>query len=309
MNQIGSLLQVVDSVFAEFNRVGQLVIVNKRIVANQAEVKRIFLVGDLRPREDVKPFADDCTTIISRERPFKVGKMFAAERIGHAERWHIRPQVVKPNFASIVKVARATSEEQDVCLDALGIKNFRRQSQNRVQVAFVHEVDANPFAVAVSKKNVVGQDDCGASAGLETAIKMLQEIQWLIDRREGEIVAGSAFAAFLRAKRRVTQDQVEIFQALADFGECVAENYSAVEIVQHGIHQRKSVRIVDKFATRESFGRLKNLLFLRQVKEIVGVVANDDINKDTRRKILPRAEYRFNALIVAIIFSRLVDAP
>ena len=81
---------------------------------------------------------------------------------------------------------------------------------------------------------------------------------------------------------------------------------------------------MDEFAVGESFGRLKNLLRRRQVKEIVGVVAdvlrggnhkaegaasrivaqfarlwfhepNDNINKDARREVLPRARFFFVA--------------
>ena len=113
-----------------------------------------------------------------------------------------------------------------------------------MQVAFIHEVDANTLAVAISKKDIIGQDDSRSAAGLETAIKMLKEVPLFIARRKGKVVAGSPFAAFLRTEWRVAQDEVKIFHALADFRECIAENNFAVETVQHGIHQREARRCV-----------------------------------------------------------------
>ena len=79
---------------------------------------------------------------------------------------------------------------------------------------------------------------------------------------------------------------------------------------------------MDEFATSKSFGCLKNLLRRRQVKEVVGMVAdvlrgsnhkaecatsrviaefarlrfyqpNDNINKDARSKILPSTRFFF----------------
>ena len=82
LKQIDGLLEFVGSVFAESNRGGQFVKVDKRIVANQAEVKGIFLIGDLRPREDVKVFVDDSVAVGSLKSAFKVGEVFAAERVG-----------------------------------------------------------------------------------------------------------------------------------------------------------------------------------------------------------------------------------
>ena len=87
----------------KFNRVGQFVKVNQRIVANQAEVKGIFLICDLRPREDVKAFVDDGASVISLESTFKVGEVFAAEQVSFAAR-----------------------EKQDISLDDLSMENSRR---------------------------------------------------------------------------------------------------------------------------------------------------------------------------------------
>lgn len=174
----------------------------------------------------------------------------------------------------IADVIVSAHEEQDVGLDTLRVENSRRQSQDCMEVAFVHEVDANPLAVAVSKKDVIRQDDNRSAAGLETAIKVLDKVQLLVARRKGEVVACSTFAAFLSSKWRIAQDEVEIFHGLADFRERVTESDFAVESVQHFVHQREAVSVVDEFAARESKFRFKELIFLRQVKEIISVVAD-----------------------------------
>ena len=51
---------------------------------------------------------------------------------------HIRPQIVKPNIASIVFIGGAACEEQDIGLDALRVENSRRQTQNSMKIALVH---------------------------------------------------------------------------------------------------------------------------------------------------------------------------
>ena len=57
--------------------------------------------------------------------------------------------------------------------------------------------------------------------------------------------------------------------------ERVAENYFAVEIVQHGVHQREPMGIVDEFATRESFGLFKFVNVGKQSFKIFCMVADE----------------------------------
>ena len=114
-----------------------------------------IIFGDLFPREDVKTFVTYSAAVVSFKCSFKIGEMFTAERIGYTKRRHIRSQIIEPDFAGIANISRAASEKQDISLDSFSIENSRRQTQDGMQVTFVHEVNADSFAVPVSKKNVV----------------------------------------------------------------------------------------------------------------------------------------------------------
>ena len=58
--------------------------------------------------------------------------------------------VVEPSFPR----GDAFREEKDVCTDTVGIEDASRKSQNRMQVALIHQVHANTLTVTIGKKNI-----------------------------------------------------------------------------------------------------------------------------------------------------------
>jgi hypothetical protein len=90
-----------------------------------------------------------------------------------------------------------------------------------VQVALVHQVGADLAADVALEEDVVGQDDGGATAGLEATIDVLQKAELLVAGRKGEVGAGRQAAALLGAEGRIGQDQRGLGQRLA-FGERVS---------------------------------------------------------------------------------------
>ena len=176
-----------------------------------------------------------------------------------AEGWHVRAQVVEPDFFGVAMVRLAAREEEHVRLDALRVEDARRQAQDGVQVALLHEVAADGLTVAIGEKDIVGQDDGGARLAvmLEAAVDVLEEVELLVARRVGEVVARRALAALLRAERRIRQYDIIILEALAKVGQRVAEVDWAVDAVQHGVHEREAVRVMDELTAGKGFFRLK----------------------------------------------------
>ena len=94
-----------------------------------------------------------------------------------------------------------------------------------MQIAFVHQVGANPRAVAVDEQHVIRQHHGGAclTVRFQAAVDVLQKIQLLVGGGKGEIVAGGALAAFLGAEGRIGQHHVEAAHLLTLVGKGVGQ--------------------------------------------------------------------------------------
>ena len=236
----------------------------------------VALRGDLLTRVDVPALVLHGVAVGGLVGGDEVREVLFFQRVGLAEGGHVRAQVVEPDFLRIALVTGAAREEQDVRLDALRVKDAGRQAQDGVEVAFFHEVAADGLAVAVSEEHVVRQDDGGArlAVRLEAAVDVLEEVQLLVARHVGEVVAGGALAAFFRAEGRIREDDVVAFEALAEVREGVAEVDGALDAVQHGVHEREAVRIVDELAAGEGFLYLEIRHVLGEGLIVVGMIAH-----------------------------------
>src|SRR5712691_5125627 len=89
----------------------------------------------------------------------KVVQILALERPGLQSKVLVRPKIVNPQLRSPwILTGRLAVKEQDVRLDALRIKYPRRQTQQRMRIAFMQQPLANPLARAALKQDVVGDN-------------------------------------------------------------------------------------------------------------------------------------------------------
>ena len=266
-------------------------------------------------------------------------EVFFFQRVRLAEGGHVRAQVVEGDFVRVPLVARAAREEEDVRLDALRVEDARGQAQDGVEVAFLHEVAADGLAVAVGEEDVVRQDDGGArlAVRLEAAVDVLEEVELLVARRVGEVVARGALAALFRAEGGICEDDVVAFQALAEVREGVAEVDLALDAVEHGVHEREAVGVVDEFAAGEGFFDLEVRFVDGEVVVVVrgvahglrggdheaeraagGVVAalaglglyeaRHDVDEDARGEVLARAGFLFAGVFLKESFVEAAEA-
>ena len=232
-------------------------------------------------------------------------------------------------MAGIAFVVQTALEKEDIGLDALRVKNARGQAQHCMQVALVHKLGTDALAVAIGKQHVVRQDNSGPSAGLQTAVNMLQEIELLVAGGKGKVITGSPFPALLGAEWRIGQHKVIASHVLSQGGKGVAQGYLAFNAVQHGIHQSQTMGIVYQFTAAEGRIFLKSRHILGQLEIIIGprpyipicgyhktkgaagrvITAftglgahepSHDINKPPRRKILPCA----GLLFIGVLFQQ-----
>lgn len=259
-----------DGTFGALDGVGQVFVVDDGVVLDEAKVEAVVLCGDLLARVSVPALVRDAAAVVRLIGLDEVLEILLAQRMRLAEGRHVRAQIVEPDFFGIALVGCAAREEEHVRLDALSVEDARRQAQDGVQVAFLHEVAADRLAIAVREQHIVGQDDGGArlAVGLEAAIDVLEEVELLVARRVGEIVARRALAALLRAERRIRQHDIVILEPLAKVGKRVAKEDWPFDDVQHGIHEREAVRVVNELTAGEGLLYLK----IRHICREVGVV-------------------------------------
>ena len=139
---------------------------------------------------------------------FELGKVLQGQRRSFAKLRHVGPQVVDPSLFRIAGFRFASGEEQHVGLHALSVENPGRQSQDRMQVALVHQVSTDLGADAFFKQNVVRQNDGSSATGFESAINVLQESQLLVACHEGKVIASRTTATAFGAKRRIGQHDI-----------------------------------------------------------------------------------------------------
>ena len=208
-----------------------------------------------------------------------------------------------------------------------------------MEVAFVHEVGADFLPVAVGEQDVVREDDrrAGASAGVQAPVDVLEEVELLVAGGEGEVVAGGALAALLRAERRIGQHKVVILHGLAQVGEGVAQEDLPADVVQHGVHEGQSVGVVHEFAAGKGLVPLEPRGVGVQVEKVPGLLLHvgvgrnhkaerpacrvvtplprlrlhqprHDANQRPRREILPRARLLLVGVLLQQAFVEVAEA-
>ena len=84
-----------------------------------------------------------------------------------------------------------------------------------MQIAFVHQIGTNGFALTIFKENIVRKHDRSASFGLEVAIDMLEKGKLFIGCGKGEVVTGGHSATFFSAERRITENDIGFGEILS----------------------------------------------------------------------------------------------
>ena len=121
-----------------------------------------------------------------------------------------------------------------------------------MEVAVLHE-DLEDLAGLVGEEAVVRQDDRCAAAGLQDGQDVLDEVELLVARLDGEVVALGRLVRALRAEWRVGQDHVEAFASVG-FVDRVAEVDVRLDAVQVQIHQREAARPGDEILAEVGLG-------------------------------------------------------
>ena len=131
---------------------------------------------------------------------------------------------------------------------------------------------AQALTRVVLEKHVVGQDHRRPAAGFQGAHDVLDEGQLLVGRVGGDREVGSvrAPASLFGAEGRVGQDQVGLAQALAVWGQAVAQDQGALDAVQHHVHQGEALSVGHQLHADEGVVALKEPLGLAQGVEVVG---------------------------------------
>ena len=97
----------------------------------------------------------------------------------------VNPELFGPRFFG----GGFAVEEEHVGLDALGVEDAGRQTQQGVHVALLEQLAADRLARAAFEKHVVGHDDRGAAVLLQDREDVLEEVELLVARGRPEIVA------------------------------------------------------------------------------------------------------------------------
>ena len=269
----------------------------------------------------------------------KAGKAARLQRVRLAKGRHIGAQIIEPHGLGAVLIRFFARKEKYVGLDTLRVKNACRQAQNSVQIALIHQVDTNLFAVTVGKQHIVRQHYGSArlAVSLQAAVDMLQEVQLLVARGIGEVVTRCALTAFFRAEGRIGQHNVIALHFLAHVGKRITQNNFALDIMQHSIHQRQAVRIMHQLTAGEGLRIFKLGRFLIQIKEIVRLLthkiagsnhktegtagriiaalaglgchqARHYVNQHTRRKVLPGTALLFVSVFLQQSFVKITQS-
>ena len=151
-----------------------------------------------------------------------------------------------------------------------------------MEVALLHQVAADTLTIAVSKQDIVRQNDSRTSAAVlvQAAVDMLEEVQLLIAGGESKVITGSTFAALLGTKRRVGENDIITPHLLAKVGQSIAQIDGAADIVQHGIHQGQTVGVMHQLTAGKRLSALELLLIHGQFKQIIGVVLYIAVSRD-----------------------------
>ena len=95
----------------------------------------------------------------------------------------VNPELACPRFFG----GGFAVEEEDVALDALGVEDAGRQSQQRVYVGLFEELAPQGLASAAFEEDVVRHDDRGAAVLLQDGEDVLEEVELFVARARPKI--------------------------------------------------------------------------------------------------------------------------
>ena len=129
----------------------------------------------------------------------------------------------------------------------------------------------NAGTVTGGKQHIIRQyhGTAGLSVRLQAAIDHLQEVQLLVGGLERNIISGGALTALFRAKGRIGQNDIKIFQSLGALCEGIPQGDVSIHIVQIGVHQCQAMGFVHQLHTVERFVLLEICLTVRERVHIV----------------------------------------
>ena len=90
----------------------------------------------------------------------------------------VNPELACPRFFG----GGFAVEEEDVALDALGVEDAGRQSQQRVYVGLFEELAPQGLASAAFEEDVVGHNDRGAAVLLQNGKDVLEKVELFVAR-------------------------------------------------------------------------------------------------------------------------------
>ena len=248
----------------------------------------------------------------------KCGEVFFGERaVLLCDARYVGSIVINPNVLGRV----ALSEEDDVrlCSGAIGRERAVGEPQYCVQVAFFGD-DFEDLARLVGEQAVVRHDDRRPTSWLERGEHVLKEVELLVARGDGEVVPRGSLIRPASAEGRIGEYAVEAV-ARRWVVDGVAQPNMWLKVVQVEIHQGqatrssdqvlaeigirlhslggRSVEVCSAFADAEQPLIRRNKEFARAAGRVANLVvfarawvglhaADDGLNEQTRRKILPR---------------------
>ena len=140
-----------------------------------------------------------------------------------------------------------------------------------MQIAEIHQFPAHAGTVTGSKQHIIRQyhGAAGLAVRLQATIDHLQEVQLLVGGLERNIISGRTLTALFRAKGRIGQNDMKIFQSLGALCERIPQCDIGIHIVQIGIHQCQAMGFVHQLHAVERFVLLEICLTVRECIHIV----------------------------------------
>lgn len=207
--------------------------------------------------------------------------MVTGERGALAKLGHVRPHVVNPDSLGVSLVRRlALGEEEDIGLHPLSIEDARRQSQDRMQIALLHQIAADIHPRVIFKEHIVWHHHRTAATRLQASVTVLQEAKLFITGDKGEIIPGGCASPFLGAKGGIGEDDIGGAKSLTIRGQGIATEPVALNVVQHGIHEGQAVGIGDEFHAIEGVQALEILFTGFELEEVIGLLLDVLVSDD-----------------------------
>ena len=143
-----------------------------------------------------------------------------------------------------------------------------------MQITLIHQVATDLLTVAIGKEHIIRQYHGGPSLaiGFQAAVDVLEKVQLLVAGGESEVISGGTLAALLGAEGRIGKHQVKVMECLALVGQGIGQQNLTVNIVQHGVHQRQPMSVVDQLTAGECLFPLELGLIGVQIVKIIGVL-------------------------------------